>query len=137
MDISPSKSSCTDNESEDSFFELERMGRIVSIEGNIGSGKTTLLGHVKEALKDTPDIIFLKEPVDDWETIKDKDGHTMLQKFYSNQEKYSFPFQMMAYISRLVLLRNAAKENPRATIVTERSLYVSLHVLGPESRFRA
>ncbi len=128
MDISPSKSSCTDSESsEDSFFNLEQ-GKIISIEGNIGSGKTTLLGHVKDALKDRKNIIFLKEPVDDWATIQDKDGNTMLMKFYADQEKYSFPFQMMAYISRLVLLRDAARSNPNAILVTERSLHVSFHI---------
>jgi deoxyadenosine/deoxycytidine kinase len=129
MDTSPSKSTSTDSEvSEDSFFGLEglSMGKIVSIEGNIGGGKTTLLSHMKLALKDNKNVIFLKEPVDDWETIKDKEGCTMLQKFYGDQAKYSFPFQMMAFISRLVLLRNAAKENPHAILVTERSLYVSV-----------
>ncbi len=131
MDISPSKSTSTDSEvSEDSFFGFDgmgllSMGKIVSIEGNIGGGKTTLLSHMKLALKDNKNVIFLKEPVDDWETIKDKEGCTMLQKFYGDQAKYSFPFQMMAFISRLVLLRTAAKENPHAILVTERSLYVS------------
>lgn len=126
---SPSKSTCTDNESEtsdDSFYAFgKRTGKIVSIEGNIGSGKTTLLEHMKQALKDDHEVVFIKEPVDEWETIRDKEGSTMLQKFYSDQERYSFPFQMMAYISRLVLLRNAMKENPHAILITERSLFVS------------
>lgn len=128
MEISPTKSAGTDTSfvsDDSSFFELERSAKIISIEGNIGSGKTTLLGHVKEALKSNSNVIFLKEPVDDWETIKDKEGHTMLQKFYADQEKYSFPFQMMAYISRLVLLKEAVKLYPNATLVTERSLFVS------------
>jgi len=132
MEISPTKSACTDTSvvSDDSYFELERAGRIISIEGNIGSGKTTLLGHVKETLKGNPKVIFLKEPVDDWETIKDNEGHTMLQKFYADQEKYSFPFQMMAYISRLVLLKEAIKMNPNATLVTERSLFTDKMVFA-------
>ena len=80
------------------------MFKIVSIEGNIGSGKTTLLKKLKEKYVNNPNIIFLKEPVDEWEQIKDKDGQTMLQKFYADQQKYSFAFQMMAYISRLKIL---------------------------------
>lgn len=99
--------------------------RIVSIEGNIGSGKTTLLSNIKATLQNRKDIIFLKEPVDEWDTIRDKEGNTMLQKFYGDQEKYSFPFQMMAYITRLNLLRNTIRSHPNAIIITERSLYVS------------
>ncbi len=87
---SPAKSECTDVD--DSFDMGSRLyHKIISIEGNIGSGKTTLLSNVKKALHGEENIIFLKEPVDDWESIKDKDGLTMLQKFYADQEKYSFP----------------------------------------------
>ena len=38
--------------------------------------------------------------------IKDENGVTILEKFYSDQNKYSFSFQMMAYISRLKLLKD-------------------------------
>lgn len=103
----------------------------ISIEGNIGSGKSTLLTNLKESLKDNPRIVFLKEPVDEWETIQDSNGCTMLQKFYKNQEKYSFSFQMMAYISRLATFKQAIKENPQATIfITERSLNTDKYVFA-------
>lgn len=103
----------------------------ISIEGNIGSGKSTLLANLKEALKDNKKVVFLKEPVDEWETIQDANGCTMLQKFYGNQEKYSFSFQMMAYISRLATFKSAIKENPQATIfITERSLDTDKHVFA-------
>lgn len=97
--------------------------RLISIEGNIGSGKSTLLSNLKEHYKNNSSVVFLKEPVDEWEQIKDKDGLTMLQKFYADQEKYSFPFQMMAYISRLAILRKVVKENKNTVLITERSLY--------------
>lgn len=97
--------------------------KLISIEGNIGSGKSTLLANLKEYYKNNSNVIFLKEPVDEWEQIKDKDGLTMLQKFYADQERYSFPFQMMAYISRLAILRKVVKENKNAVLITERSLY--------------
>ena len=118
----------TDREcQDDSPFQIRspKSHRIVSIEGNIGSGKSTLLQHLKDSLKDREDIVFLKEPVDEWETIRDKEGKTMLQKFYADQDRYSFSFQMMAYISRLALLRDAIRENPNAILITERSLFVS------------
>jgi deoxyadenosine/deoxycytidine kinase len=105
---------------------------IISIEGNIGSGKTTLFENLKHAFSENNNIYFLREPVDDWENIKDADGNTMLQKFYADQSKYSFAFQMMAYISRLKILSdtfNAITTSPEYDInmtyfiITERSLY--------------
>jgi len=106
------------------------MSQIISIEGNIGSGKSTILKHLKEYFKTTENIIFLQEPVDIWETIKDENGVTILSKFYENQEKYSFAFQMMAYISRLSLLKNTIKENPTAIIITERCLNTDRYVFA-------
>ena len=110
--------------------------KIVSIEGNIGSGKSTLLDNLRKHYRDNIHVVFLKEPVDDWEKIKDKHGNTMLKKFYSDQEKYSFPFQMMAYISRLKILRDTIKEitsknsDESYVIITERSLYTDKHVFA-------
>jgi deoxyadenosine/deoxycytidine kinase len=97
------------------------MTQIITIEGNIGSGKSTLLEHLKKKYH-TCEIIFLREPVDEWENIKDENGTTVLQKFYADQKAYSFSFQMMAYISRLALLKEAVEKNPNAIIITERSL---------------
>ena len=104
---------------------------IVAIEGNIGSGKSTLLARLSENVRiHNKPVIFLQEPVDQWESIKDINGNTMLQKFYENQKKYSFSFQMMAYISRLALLKDAVEENPDAIIITERSLYTDRYVFA-------
>jgi deoxyadenosine/deoxycytidine kinase len=111
-------------------MEGKTCNRIISIEGNIGSGKSTLLAQLKEEYKENADIIFLREPVDEWESIKDIDGTTMIQKFYADQEKYSFPFQMMAYISRLALLKEALTKNKNTIIITERSLFTDKHVFA-------
>jgi len=114
---------------------------IISIEGNIGSGKSTLLANLREYFKSNDNVVFLKEPVDEWEKIKDKHGVTILEKFYSDQEKYSFPFQMMAYVSRIKVLRDtlrekieknriANKENQHFIIITERSLHTDKMVFA-------
>ena len=108
---------------------------IISIEGNIGSGKSTLLSNLREHFKDNVDIVFLKEPVDEWAKIKDKNGTTILEKFYADQEKYSFPFQMMAYVSRIKELRTTVKEQKKNSskpfvIITERSLYTDKMVFA-------
>jgi len=109
--------------------------KIISIEGNIGSGKSTLLENLRKYYNGNSCVIFLKEPVDDWEKIKDDQGNTMLKKFYADQEKYSFAFQMMAYISRLTILRDTIKEivtknNKQYIIITERSLYTDKQVFA-------
>jgi deoxyguanosine kinase len=103
---------------------------IISIEGNIGSGKTTLLKNLKEYYKDNKNIIFLKEPVDDWSTIIDEQDNNIIEKFYADQEKYSFSFQMMAYISRLAILKEVRQNNPDSIIITERSLHTDKNVFA-------
>tara|TARA_B100000886_G_scaffold289274_1_gene214374 strand:+ start:13624 stop:14316 length:693 start_codon:yes stop_codon:yes gene_type:complete len=109
------------------------MSRIISIEGNIGSGKSTLVKNIQTLFKNRkiPEdkVLFLQEPVDVWNTIQDNDG-TILEHFYKNQEKYGFSFQMMAYISRLSILKNAIKKYPNTTIITERSLYTDRYVFA-------
>jgi len=106
------------------------INQIISIEGNIGSGKSTLLHYLREEFKNNKHIIFLKEPVDEWDKIKDTNGITILEKFYADQEKYSFSFQIMAFISRLSLLKNTIKQNPNSIIITERSLYTDKMVFA-------
>ena len=96
---------------------------IISIEGNIGSGKSTLLSYLRNKYKSNNKVIFVKEPVDEWEKIQDENGQTILEKFYFDQEKYSFPFQIMAFISRLTILRKIYNENTNSIIISERSLY--------------
>lgn len=125
--------------------------QLISIEGNIGSGKSTLLANLKNHYKDNRNVIFLREPVDEWSNIKDENGVTIIEKFYSDQNKYSFSFQMMAYISRLKLLRDAVAQiennikelfynfknnkrgipkNEKYFIVTERSLFTDKMVFA-------
>ena len=109
---------------------------IVSIEGNIGSGKSTLLSNLRQYYENNSNVVFLKEPVDEWEKIKDENGETILKKFYADQEKYSFPFQMMAYVSRIKVLRDTLKtiktdiEDKNIIIITERSLYTDKMVFA-------
>jgi len=123
--------------------------QIVSIEGNIGSGKSTLMAELKKYYENDVFTVFLKEPVDEWEKIKDEHGKTILEKFYAEQDKYSFSFQMMAYVSRLKVLMDTLKDinrklninengikdeyiqkNKTFTIITERSLYTDKMVFA-------
>jgi|TARA_B110001469_G_scaffold37180_1_gene37131 deoxyguanosine kinase len=100
---------------------------ILSVEGNIGSGKSTFVKYLQSNFRD---IIFLQEPVNEWSKITDSKGETILSKFYKDQQSYSFSFQMMAYISRLALIKETVKNNPNAIIVTERCLLTDKQVFA-------
>ena len=109
---------------------------IVSIEGNIGSGKSTFINKLEKYIQENDtdkNIFFLSEPVDEWLNIKDENDEHILSKFYNNQEKYSFTFQMMAYISRLNKLKEAIdnlKKSDNPIIITERSLMTDKYVFA-------
>ena len=109
---------------------LNNKRKIISIEGNIGSGKTTVINALKDFCENNENYVFVPEPLNIWSTIKDLEGNTILKKFYDDQTKYSFPFQMMAYISRLSLLKQAVIDNPNAIIITERSLNTDKYVFA-------
>jgi deoxycitidine kinase/deoxyguanosine kinase len=96
--------------------------KIVVIQGNIGSGKSTFVENLKSRYGANPDVCFLQEPVSEWLKIQDENGVNILEKYYSDQMKYSFMFQMMAYISRLSILKKAVDSGQYKYIVTERCL---------------
>ena len=106
------------------------MVQIISIDGNIGSGKSTFVQKMKQEFNDNNKIIFIDEPVDEWSNICDKNGETILSKFYKNQTKYAFSFQMMAFISRLNKIKSAYENNPDSIIITERSIYTDKYVFA-------
>ena len=103
---------------------------ILSIDGNIGSGKSTLYNNLKKHYEDRSDICFVPEPVDDWKNIVDSEKVPILTNLYKNTAKYAFRFQMMAYISRLHLLRQKVKENKYKIIISERSVETDKNVFA-------
>ena len=76
-------------------------------------------------------IVFLEEPLDEWnKIIHPGDRKNILQKFYENQEKYAFTFQVMSLQTRAAQLRRAIDENPGAIIVSERSIYTDRDIFA-------
>tara|TARA_Y100000748_G_C15475034_1_gene480404 strand:+ start:51 stop:758 length:708 start_codon:yes stop_codon:yes gene_type:complete len=110
---------------------------IISFDGNIGSGKSSVIKYFQKNFNKFCidksyyyNICFLEEPVSIWESIIDKnDGENIIEKFYKNKEKYGFAFQMMAYISRLKLLKDALSKN-YDIIITERSIFTDRNVFA-------
>jgi len=102
----------------------------VTIEGNIGSGKSTLLEHLKTYFnKQKINVGYVDEPVDEWSQIKDSEGKTILEKYYADQTRYAFTFQMMAYITRLVNIKKALALK-HDVIILERTMITDKEVFA-------
>jgi len=108
---------------------------VISVEGNIGSGKSTFMTYLSELYETDPHnfndkkIAFVQEPIEEWNTVRDENDEPMLKIFYGNQKRNAFSFQMMAYISRLVKIREALRSDVDIVIV-ERSLYTDREVFA-------
>lgn len=109
---------------------VDETPRIISIDGNIGSGKSTLYKRLQEFYSNRPDICFVPEPVDTWSTIRDAEGVPILTNLYKDTKKYAFRFQMMAYISRLSLLRQRLQERKHKIIISERCVQTDKNVFA-------
>lgn len=92
--------------------------KLYFLEANIGACKTTLLQSLqKEGYR------VSEEPLSIWkERYCEKDGTNILGKFYSDMQRWSFDFEVMAFTTRLAQLK-AALTDPHPVIIIERSLY--------------
>ena len=91
------------------------------IEANIGAGKTTFINKLEKYFNSSDNIICLREPVEEWINLKDSKGDNILNYFYSNQERWSYTFQMNAFMTRIQSINNNCKKNKINFI--ERSIY--------------
>jgi deoxyadenosine/deoxycytidine kinase len=104
---------------------------IISIDGNIGSGKSTKVRDLEKYYTEQGrnDVIFIQEPVDSWNSVVDENGVTILSNYYKDQKRFAFRLQMLAYISRLSLLRDAVKKGYKY-IITERCVGTDRNVFS-------
>jgi len=92
---------------------------IISLEGNIGAGKSTLLEQLKMS---HPEWTFVDEPVDEWMSMKDNSGVSLLQRYYDDQRRWAYTFQNTALLSRAASLARIVNEAPGpAVFIVERS----------------
>ena len=103
---------------------------LIYIEGNIGTGKSTfvekLTSYLPKLKELNVDPKLILEPVDEWLETKDSDGQHILQKFYGDQTKWSFTFQMNSFISRVKRIQDELfkDDNGQEKIAfIERSIY--------------
>ena len=106
------------------FYKKQKI--LVSIDGLPGVGKTTLIEH----LRTLNYVDFVDEPVNRWLTITSDDGESILEKFYKDKKKYGFPFQILAYITRLIEIKKIVNKNKNNNkiIIMERSLDTDKYV---------
>jgi deoxyadenosine/deoxycytidine kinase len=92
--------------------------KIFFVEANIGACKTTLLMLLKKE-----GYTVLEEPLNIWkERYCEKDGSNILGKFYADTSRWSFDFEVMAFVTRKKQLLDALAD-PSDVVIVERSLY--------------
>jgi len=106
---------------------------LISLEGNIGVGKSTFFNILKEHFANDPSVLFLPEPLNIWESVKDDNNKGMLVKFYEEPKKYGFAFQMLVFYSRYKVLHDVLNENKYKLIFTERCLEGDMNLFAKMS----
>ena len=100
---------------------------IISVEGNIGAGKSTILGILRDKY-DIGNIVFLDEPLDSWLNLKDADDKNILEHFYEKPDRWSYSFQMHAFITRTKEILKSNNNN--SIIIVERSVLTDRNVFA-------
>ncbi len=113
-----------------SFKTILKENMLIAIEGNIGTGKSTIIEYLKQKYKDDSNILFIEEPLNKWLNLKDTDGQNILGKFYETPERWSYSFQMHAFITRAKdIISNQTKANIiiiERSIMTDRNVFASI-----------
>jgi len=93
------------------------------LEGNIGAGKTSL----GKALQESKQFEFLEEPVDRW---RGGFANNLFEMFYKDMSRWSFTFQIMAFITRAKTWSEVLERIEGDHVVLERSIFTDRHVFA-------
>ena len=82
------------------------MPKIYFVEGNIGCGKTTILDAIQKYIRERniSDIEVIYEPVRKWQEMG------LLDKFYKDINRWSYTFQNVAFITKMMELEKLREE---------------------------
>ncbi len=98
---------------------------IIYVEGNIGTGKSTFLKNLdNDVLKRQYKYDVIYEPVEDWQNIG------ILDKFYTDPERYCYLFQSYCLFTRFKLLKRIDKKDNLDFVFIERSIFSDKHVFA-------
>lgn len=87
------------------------------IDGNIGAGKSTFLKIVGDHIQ----IQIVPEPHEKWQSVGGEDN--LLQKFYSDTQRWAYTFQSYAFVTRVMEQQALALKNPYHAQLLERSVF--------------
>lgn len=96
---------------------------MILLEGNIGAGKSTV-GHV---LRTSGLFEFIEEPVDRWQSGF---ASNLLGMFYNDMERWSFTFQILAFITRAKTWQEILAQTDHSRVVLERSIFTDRYVFA-------
>ena len=101
--------------------EDTRAPRLFAVEGLIGAGKSTLLAK----LRAQEGVAIIPEPLERWQETG------IFEAFYKDMTRWSFTFQMAAFVSRVQAAEKALKDASDSddparvtSLVGERSWYI-------------
>lgn len=104
---------------------------MITLDGIPGAGKSTILHELSDYLNNyrtennntnNINIVCLQEPVDEWVKMKNANGQTLFELYYTNQKRYALAFQLQVLHTRFDLFEKTIRENPDALIITERDI---------------
>ena len=111
-------------------FENKKTAPLIRQDGNIGAGPSTLQDIL---VKRISGLKLVPEPIKHWQSITDKDGKNILDKFYLDPIKYAGLFQMYAFITRLEELHKAynSKDATDTKVwLSERSIHSDMNIFA-------
>ena len=96
---------------------------MILLEGNIGAGKST----VGQVLRTSGLFDFIEEPVDRWQSGF---ASNLLGMFYNDMERWSFTFQILAFITRAKTWQEILAQTDHSRVVLERSIFTDRYVFA-------
>jgi deoxyadenosine/deoxycytidine kinase len=96
---------------------------MILLEGNIGAGKST----VGQMLKASGHFDFIEEPVNAWQSGF---ASNLLDLFYHDMQRWSFTFQILAFITRAKTWKEVLARTSHSRVVLERSIFTDRHVFA-------
>lgn len=99
---------------------------VICIEGNIGVGKSTFSRLINEYIKSSE---IVNEPIEEWfKMIDTHSNKNILQLFYDDKHRWSYTFQNMAYLTRMMKIENVLRTTQQDYIFLDRSLNTDRNV---------
>jgi deoxyadenosine/deoxycytidine kinase len=101
---------------------------LITVEGNIGSGKSTMIKLIKEKFQDW---VIIDEPVGEWLNMRNDEGKSLLELFYTDKTRWSYTFQNAAFITRYLNCKRALQQaNGKVIFISERGILTDRYVFA-------